>query len=376
MRRENSKRKKLRKWNKTTKTRIAVAVLACVLLAGVSVTVYSKYYKTGYNRGMATASGFYFSSDYLVSTESIRGKSMEEIAKNYQQDISISANDDSWKGENAYTHKVHIRNYDNQLLYNDKDLNVDYEVSFMLLEDQTGVATYTVSHDGVTYNLGWDRGKAPIATFKGHLKGGTLVEDEYNLSVSMQNANQYEPVGVLIVARPTGPSYLQNTKWIAGILKVNYQEREFRIEKAGFTISNNVGWENLEEPEDPEEPIEPGIAPWRIEVEKEAGYVYQLYTTGSYTGVGTRKTLELRWKQDMFKINNFDPYYTEVKKDASRYYEETDEDGVKWRVMKIDVLPYASLKFVFYRNDGFDDELDAMVMKEDFEGSVKVTVIN
>ena len=56
---------KVKKMNK--KSRIMAAVLAVLVLAGLTGTVYSKYYKTGYNKGMAIASGFYFSSDYMAS---------------------------------------------------------------------------------------------------------------------------------------------------------------------------------------------------------------------------------------------------------------------------------------------------------------------
>lgn len=355
MRRENKKRITLKKINRTAKIRIAIAAAACLLVAGVSFTVYSKYYKTGYNPGMAIASGFYFSSNHMSSVTEIMDKSMDEIARDYRDNILVSTNRGSWKGTEAFNFDIEVRNYDNQLLYNDKDLNVDYEVSFMLIDYPVG-AIYSVSRNGVSQTLEWENGKGVAITYKGRLEGGKPNYDSYTVGVAMRNPNSpeiYEPASVLVVARPTGPSFLTRTKWIAGILKVNYEEKEFRIEDSGFAISKNQAWETA----------------WKNEVEKEAGYIYQVYTTGNNTGTGTRKRIYVRWKKDLFTINAFDTYYKQVEGDSSRYYEKGE-----WQVMEIDVLPYASLKFVFYRNStGFTNAFKKITNKEEFEETVQVT---
>ena len=128
---------KMKKMNK--KSRIMAAVLAGLVLAGLTGTVYSKYYKTGYNKGMAIASGFYFSSDYMAALEDTKGLAvdsvMEEIVKNHLDTIVSSANGTPWMGTNVYDFHIKIRNFDNQLLYNDKDLNVEYRVEFLLLDE-------------------------------------------------------------------------------------------------------------------------------------------------------------------------------------------------------------------------------------------------
>ena len=363
MRKEIKKRSSVKKVNRTTKIKIVIAAAACLLVAGVSFTVYSKYYKTGYNPGMATASGFYFSSNYMAASTEIMGKSMEVIARDYQDNVLVSTNESSWNGTDAYTFPIYVRNYDNQLLYNDKDLNVEYEVSFMLIDYPTG-ATYTIKKAGdeQAQSLGWTGGKGEIRTFRGTLAGGKPIYDTYELSVSLLTTVQdvYTPARVLMVARPTGPSFLANTKWIAGILKADYEEKEFRIEKSGFAISMQEDkW------------TETG---WDAEVEKEAGYVYQLYTTGSYTGGGTQKTLLVKWRSDLFKINYFDPYYQKVKDDPSRYYQDPDDS--KWQVMKIDIQPYASLKFVFYRTGSNFMNTVKTLGQEGFENSVVVELVN
>ncbi len=362
MQKKGKKRNIVRQVNK--KVRITITVLACMLIVGVSLTVYSKYYKTGYNKGMAIASGFYFSSNYMASVDEIKGLTVEEIAARYTDSIITSANLDSWKGTDAFTFNIEIWNYDNQLLYNDKDLNVDYKINFILLEEPTGAA-YSVTDGTTTYSLEWKEGKGTAVSFDGSLAGGMPRADSYQLTVG-KTSGDYAPSEVLMVAYPTGPDYLVNTqytRYIAGIVKANYEDREFKIESGtGFTVSKTQEYAD----------------DWKKAVEEESGFEYRLITSGNYTGSGTtvtRKKITLKWNSDMFKINKNDVYYQEVKDDSTRYY-TVMEDGVEWQVMNIEVLPYASLKFVFFRNDEFDNKINAMSQSSQFERSVQVELDN
>lgn len=364
MQSENKEKSKVGKLNK--KARIAVAVLACLVLVGVSYTVYSKYYKTGYNRGMSIASGFYFNSNYMAAVDELRGKTEDDlpnISNDVLESVIISANKTSWTDSPTYLFQVEVRNYDNHLLYNDKELDVEYEVHFMLLNEPLGAA-YSVSFGGLGQDekeLTWENGRGEVVTYQGELPGGSCQEDVYYLQIQMKDAYIYEPADVLMVAYPVGPDYLRSTKTIAGILRANHEEKEFRIEpESGFVVRHEETY-----PDD-----------WKGTVLKESGYEYLVYTSGNYTGEGSavRKTIKVMWRKDMYKINEFDEYYQEVKGDRKRCYEETEGEHT-WCVMEIDVLPYASLKFVFYRNDDFENIIKEMKYSSEFEKSVQVTVV-
>ncbi len=354
----NKKKERAGKLNK--EIRIVLAVMTCLIFACTSIVVYSKYYKTGYNKGMAVASGFYFGSNYMESADDIKGLTMEEIARDYRDSILVSANRNSWNSS-TYVFDVELRNYDSQLLYNDIDLDVEYQVHFMLLDEPQG-ASYNVSYGTQTKNLQWSGGKGTVVSFQGTLPGGTLKADKYALSVSVTDEAAYTPASILMMAYPVGPDYLLNAKCIAGIVKANYEEREFKIEsESGFTVCKTLEYET----------------DWKAAVNQESGFVYQLLTTGNYTGAGateTRKTIRLQWKNEMFKINENDEYYKEVKDDISKYY-SVSEGGVDWQVMEIEVKPYASLKFVFFRSDGFDEKIGKMSDKTEFETSIKAEIV-
>lgn len=76
-----------------------------------------------------------------------------------------------------------------------------------------------------------------------------------------------------MVAYPTGPDYLVGTRCIAGIIKFDYVEKEFKIEDSGFEIRKT--WDS---------------ANWKQDVDKESGFIYELITSGNYTGSETTAT--------------------------------------------------------------------------------------
>ncbi len=347
-------KQKFKKLNK--KSRLLITAMGVLILAGTSFSVYAKYYKTGYNKGMAIASGFYFSSNYMAPHEDIKGLTMEEIADGYRNTIIASVDD--WHGTDTHFVSVEVRNYDTQLLYNDKDLNVEYQVNFMLLDEPAG-ANYSVRYGSDTKALSFNAGKGTVASFTGTLPGGGLSANGYELTVAKTGSAAYVPSDILMVAYPTGPDYLVGTRCIAGIIKFDYVEKEFKIEDHGFEIRKT--WDS---------------ANWKQDVDKESGFIYELITSGNYTGsetTATRKKIQLKWDASMFKINANDKYYLSVA-GTPDYYQVT-ESGILYQVMEIEVLPYASLEFVFFRNEGFDDKIKGMTNCTEFEESVQVKVL-
>ena len=394
MQSENKEKKKIRNFIKVNKpVGIAVTVLACLIVVGVSFTVYSKYYKTNYNKGMATASGFYFNSNYMASVAELRGmtpmteEEMRDIDQDILNSVIISTNNGSWT-EGVCTFNVQIRNYDNQLLYNDKDLNVKYQVNFMLLGAPEG-ARYSVARDDQRISLEWNDGQPNVVSFDGELAGGKLSIDSYQLEITPTSGSssddEYKSTDVLMVAYPTGPDFLEDTKVIAGILRANYEEGEFGLNGSKFLVCDKRDYQNASDDEK------------KAVILGESAYVFQLYTSGTFSGSGTatRKTIKVMWRKDMYKINDFDPYYQpikeELKKDGvtsnDKYYEFNgdvedkngnvikDKNGANptWQVMEIDILPYSSLKFTFFRADTFEDVVnDPTFTVPHFESSVIV----
>ena len=91
-------------------------MVGCLVLAGASLTVYSKYYKTRYEKGMAIASGFYFSSNYMYEDEGLNDiEDIEELTKRnggklVHEDLlnrlMVAVSNKPWAAGNNYTFEI------------------------------------------------------------------------------------------------------------------------------------------------------------------------------------------------------------------------------------------------------------------------------
>lgn len=333
----------------------------CLILAGVSLTVYSKYYKTGYEKGMAIASGFYFGSNYMYEEEGLNDiADIEELAKKKDgklvheelvNRLMVAVSNKPWEAGNSYSFDVEVRNHTNQLLYNDKDMSVAYTVEFILLDKPNG-ANYSI---GKMENGGIVNKYTPLnngntikkVSFQGMLEGGKLTWENYVLRVSLgngQGADSYEPARVLMMAYPVEPVFLEDTKKIAGIIKAEYNITEMEITDQKFTIDDELKEDS-----------------WKEQVKKESALVYQLKTTGNYFMQGSDSMLQkirIKWNPDMFSLNKNDKYLNQAE--GTRLVEYKEDEGI----MVIETVPYSSIKFVFFKNEGFDTEIQNMTLSE------------
>lgn len=345
--------------NKRTKK--AAVIFGCLILGSllvfISFTVYSKYYKTGYNKGMATASGFYFSSNYLVDAELSEIKTIEELAARTDllDSLPVTANNTVWSGD-SFHFSVDIRNYTNQLLYNDIDLNVSYQVEFLLIEEPQGAGYEVRKGTAGSYKpLTKTASAAEKAVFEGTLEGGRLTVESYDLKVTLQGASgdAYVPAKILMLAYPTAPSYLVDTKKIAGIITADYNQKEMEITEQSFTVDKDGFTDST----------------WKDIAKKESALVYQIKTTGNYSGGSSdniKRKIKVSWNPGMYELNQNDKY----KNDADTVYDEAGG------TMIIETMPYASIKFVFFKKTEFDAKLDGGMSLEEFRKTVTAEIID
>lgn len=349
-----------KKWE-TVRGKKAVYFLAgCLLLAGTVLTVYSKYYKTGYEKGIAIASGFYFSSNYMYEEEGLNDiADIAELAGNGElvNRLMAAVSNKPWADGNSYSFDVEVRNHTNQLLYNDEDLNVAYTVEFILLDDPKG-ADYSIGKmenggavtDYIPLNSGNTKKEV---SFQGMLEGGRLTWENYVLRVSLgsgQNPDTYEPARVLMMAYPVEPAFLEDTKKIAGIIKAEYNITEMEITDQKFTIEDELKEDS-----------------WQEQVKKESALVYQLKTTGNYYVQGADSMLQkirIQWDPDMYALNQNDRYLNHAE--GTRLVDYDSENGS----MVIETAPYSSIKFVFFKKEDFNTKIGSMTLNQ-FKNSVQ-----
>ena len=114
--------KKNRKLHKKFYRAMGGFLITLVLLCAAGGNLFAKYYAGQKNKGVGVASSLYFSSNVLKNVASTEDTT----------DYPMIFNKEAWNGTDECEIEVDIRNYANQLLYNDKNLDITYQISFQL----------------------------------------------------------------------------------------------------------------------------------------------------------------------------------------------------------------------------------------------------
>lgn len=326
---------------KVIKMICGLSVLAICFL--VTVVVYAKYYASRNNKGIVVASNIYFNSDKLKKTKGITD--LDSIVSNNEilNQISVFTNSGSWSNVDLLL-SFNITNYDNNILYNETNLFIDYKVEFILLDNPIGASYSAVSEDGTEKALA---NKGDKVEFSARLSGGTLEADAYAVKVSMESIDNYEPARVLILAYPTSPDYIYKDKMenqefrLLGICEAHITETNMSIKSAGFVLEDNTKYTDTG---------------WKGVVQDYSGFIYNIKTVGDIileSENSTKKEIKVTWNTDYLSIDKFDQYYL----DATANNKVTI-NGNKTSMI-IAVLPYTSIDITFYKTSEFDTELKA-----------------
>lgn len=170
-----------------------VIMLLCAFFAFDVHKVIAKYFMNDKGESVVYANGFYFTSDYLSPV---------------QYDGSISEYVMSgWDGKSKKSFAFNIRNYDNPLLYNDKEQLVKYEMEYEVLNGDDrylDVHIYKIVNGQETEEL------------SGELKGGedSYSSNEYKLSATSKNPEVAidHDVSVLLTVRTVESPYYVELK--------------------------------------------------------------------------------------------------------------------------------------------------------------------
>ena len=348
------KRKKRSARIKANKVAIVLAMAAfCVLVTSI---VIAKYYSQESRKSVTTASGLYFTSNCLSK--------VSDVSDITAFPAYVASN--GWNGSGAAILPIHVYNYDNILLYNDKNLNITYDIYFCLL-DNDSEAVYSVEYqeDGagpvlsetLTYNT-------PFVIKDCYLEGGSAKGNTATLKITPTvqiDTDTYMSGRVAVWAVPTYPDYVANTQRLAAAIQLRPVRGEFSY-MAGFTIR-----EDLITPDDDVE-IENAQALDAADREllnKNAGFVYNIKTMGETKGVSY--TFELSWRNDIYEIDQYNKYYLAAKNNNLI----TTNGNIT--TLTMDAISYASMDICFYKTELFD--ADVYNLYGDFNDTVRLNVI-
>ena len=232
---------------------------------------------------------------------------------------------------------VDIRNYANQLLYNDKNLDITYEISFQLIGTSDG-GVYNVTDGKETKSIS----DSESVTFTNRiLKGGKQSYDRFQVSVTRpENENsdsKYRSVGIRVTATPVSPSFVTTSSKLGGILYASMLSATYSLVSNFNQVTDTL--------------------------ENYTGFPYTIsYTPGEDQAA---HEIKIRWKNNL-EIDQFNPYYLKAKENGMNA--DDTVDNVTWHSMKITMQPYSTIQIVFYRSSGFNDssvKLSECVQVED-----------
>lgn len=361
---------------KKTKTRYRIYLgmaLVCMCIMLCSYNMYAKYYASRHNKGVTVASNLYFGSDKLK--REIGHTDISELIsdRNEIEKLSIITNEGSWSS-GTLRMSFEIQNFDNSILYNDSNLDIDYKVKFVLLDAQQGAKYYAVAPDNTKKEL--DIVNEPVE-FEGTIKGGTLVADTYGIDVEMISSEDYKESRVLVMAYPVSPKYIyrpesENQEYrLLGIFQGHITQSEISIESAGFKVQDDTGYDSTT---------------WKNMVSDLSGYIYNVKTVGDAivdSSTASGQQLRITWDKRYVQMDVQDENYLyALEHDAAlmpdssdRYYKEDDD----YASIIIMILPYSSIDITFYKSADFNAELESQPAddfgREWFENLVKAEMV-
>ena len=200
----------------------ALVVIGIGIIGGVT---FAKYYANNSNKGVTAAANYYFSSDVL--DDAVNKEENPAVGKEEWKEVY---NTDAWEGQSDYEFDVNIQNYQNQLLYNSDNLDIEYEITFKLLKVEVG-KTYSITCG--SENVGTLESKGQEITYKKTIKGGTAKSDTFTVTFPQPNevTDEYVSPGIEVVAKITGPNFLANTNTTIGaVLHVGILKADYNLE--------------------------------------------------------------------------------------------------------------------------------------------------
>lgn len=334
--------------------------------------IFGKYYAARYNKGIAVASNLYFNSDKLTKSTGITDIDSIINDDDSIRKINVFTNSGSWSSGDLLL-SFDIRNYDNNILYNEKELNIGYKVHFVLLDEPEGAEYSVVSSDNVSYPLS-DKGSS--VELEGMTVGGSLDADIYGIQVRMTSQENYKAARVLVLAYPVSPDYVyrdtqDNQEYrLLGIFQGHPTDMQISIENACFKVQEASGYND---------------STWRSMVEDLSGYIYNIKTAGDVVldnNTAAKQEAVVTWDNRYVTIDKYDENYQYALEhdmqvaDESEKYIQVNGDYTSMTIM---VLPYTSIDMTYYKTENFHSELQAQASdsakgKAWFEGLVTARI--
>lgn len=305
----------------------SVLIVCSIMLMLAGSAVFAKYYSMQKQKGVAISSEFYFGSNILKKGVVLDESGVPESMAPYVKTNGWSA------GSSGSTVQIQVRNCDNNLLYNDSNIEIHYDVYVMLKETATnGIKYYLQIGQNSTDITGYT---SPTKVYSDQiLPGGEVIEQNYVLRYVNGEASAEPPKDVYLWIVPTRPAYISETQYTMGACISLVTASDTFTFESGFDIDLEPGNTNLTDAQ-------------KALIQTQAGLVYNVATTGVYQQSENRGLVPIRltWNPLYVELDRFCEYNKNVL---------SDDEGMKY--VDIDLQTYTSENFIFYRTTAFTFE--------------------
>lgn len=323
----------------------------CVItgLSFALINVWGKYYASRYNKGIAVASNLYFNSDKLIKSTGITD--IDEIINDSESinKISVFTNNGSWASGELLLN-FDIRNYDNNILYNENNLNIGYRIEFVLLDEPIGAEYRIVDSNNEDHILSR---KGSKISFEETTVGGSLDSDMYGIRMTMTSKTDFEAARVLVLAYPISPDYVyremsvEQEYRLLGIFQGHPTDLRISIEEACFKVQKDNEY----------------ASKWKSKIEDLSGYIYNIKTAGDVVldaNTASGQEAVVTWDNRYVTIDKYNENYVyalehdkDLPEDSQDRYIKTDGNYTSMTIM---VLPYTSIEITYYKTEEFNSE--------------------
>ena len=323
----------------------SLAIIIVGAIYSLSV-IYAKYYASRNNKGIGVASNLYFNSDKLRKSTGITDIDAILDDNSTINKINVFSNSGSWSTGGTLLLTFDVRNYDNSILYNENNLNITYNVVFVMLDEPKGAEYSIVAPDNTTYSL---ENKGDKVELDEVVEGGSLKADTFGVKITAIPGQEYGVSRVLVMAYPTSPYYIFREKTeeqeyrLLGIFEGHQTDMEMSIEESGFLVQQEDGYSS---------------STWKTKVKNLSGYIYNFKTAGDVVmdaDASSKQKAILTWNHNYLTIDEYDENYLYAQEQQAAGKEFITEDG-DYTSMVIMVLPYTSIDTTFYKTADFEAE--------------------
>lgn len=301
----------------------AVTLVCFIAIIASGVNTFAKYYSQQRQKGVAMASNFYFSSDILA-----KGVKVDEngpVSGFAEYPMSGKWN----KGGTSSSYTFNIRNFENNLLYNDDNLNVKYNVYFKLEKEE---------QDGIECTISDGQYTTTVSTTTGYMKNGDNIK-EYSLdggsaknqtfTVSYKhNAGSEYPVGLYIWVVPTAPDYISRESYTLGA-KVKLSES---VSAFSLTGEFDLGLSSSDDFTEADKEL----------ITEQSGFVYKISTSGSHEN--DQVPLVITWNTKYLGLDKF----------SSIGEYQVGDDGIA--TAQVNINTFSSMDLIFYKTAEFEEK--------------------